>query len=343
MGKVTAAEVRLEKQFARAAARGECMVPETHADRIALDRRLCKGEVISPASGLFERPEHWDGLSPDQKALHLMRALSKKHPTWVFRGSSAALAWGLQVPYPLVLPVKAYADRIPHEQGSCLEVVGVPRNLRGFGFESIGGVRVVRLQEAVLGSLLVADFPDGLAIADSALRVLGWSRNDLIQYVEEAGRGRRGLKRALMIARHADGRAENGGESRMRAFFIVSGYQVPDLQVEVPDPLDPSRLYRVDFIWYLPGGVVIIGEFDGRVKYEDEGMLKGRSAEEVVWEEKDRESRLTWGRDARIVRLNWDDFKHPASLQKKLDAAGVPRSQEAYQLWHESWTAAVAG
>lgn len=342
MGRVTAAEVRLEKQFASAANRGECMVPETHADRIALNRRVQKGEVISPASGIFERPDHWSGLSPDQKALHLMRALAKKHPAWVFRGSSAALAWGLQVPYSIALPVKAYAEHTPEEPGSYLEVLEMPKPLRGIKVEHVDGVRAIDLMDAALESMLVAEFPDGLAIADSAIRALGWSRDDLLEYVEKAGHNRRGVRRALMIAQHADGRAENGGESRMRAFFIVRGYQLPELQVEMLDPTDPRRSYRVDFIWYLPDGRVIIGEFDGRIKYVDEELLNGRSAREVIMEEKDRESRLTWGRDARIVRLNWDDFKQLGNLQRKLDAAGVPRSSAASKLWHEKWAAATA-
>lgn len=343
MVKVTAAEVRLEQQFARAAARGECMVPVTDADRVALNRRVQKGEVIAVTNGVYDRPDHWLGLSPNEKALHLMRALAKKHPTWVFRGSSAALAWGLQVPYSIALPVKVYAGHVPHEQGPYLEIHEAPRTPREPCVGRVNGVQAVDLAEAALESMLAVEFPDGLAIADSAIRALEWTRDELLEYVETAGRNRRGVRRALMIAQHADGRAENGGESKMRAFLIVRGFQLPELQVEVSDPLDPSRTFRVDFIWYLPDGRVVIGEFDGRIKYENERILRGRPAKEVILEEKDRESRLTWGRDASIVRLNWDDFKQPGTLQQKLEMAGVPRSQEACRLWHERWAAACAG
>lgn len=113
--------------------------------------------------------------------------------------------------------------------------------------EHVDGVRVTSFWRTVEDCLLRAPFSYGLAIADSALRAKGVSRGDLCERLRADCEGRRGYRRAQVIASYADGLSENGGESRFRAFFIAYGFPVPELQVEFRDPLDPSQVFRVDY------------------------------------------------------------------------------------------------
>ena len=104
-----------------------------------------------------------------------------------------------------------------------------------------------------------------------------------------------GIGRAARAAGLADGRAESPLETRGRLRIIGSGLPTPELQVE----LRGSRgfLGRID-AWYEEAAVAV--EFDGRVKYD--APFAGRSASDVLWEEKRREDAI---RDVgvRMVRI----------------------------------------
>ena len=268
-----------------------------------------------------------------------MHALGEKHPTWTLCASSAALAWGLDVPHPLALPVQAYAGKQLKHGGGNLRIHISSRPIIGVRHD---GLRVAPVWDAVLETLLAAPFAYGLAVADSALRASGWTRDDLLGHLRGAGKGRHGIRRALITASHADERAENGGESRVRAFLIVQGFQLPELQIEIVDPADPTRVYRVDFYWLLPDGRVIIGEFDGMQKYVDERLLGDRTAVEALVAERQRESHLTLA-GYPVVRFTYDDLQHPQQLERLLTVAGVPRDLGAARAWRERWAAARPG
>lgn len=91
--------------------------------------------------------------------------------------------------------------------------------------EQVDGVQVTSFWRTVEDCLLRAPFSYGLAIADSALRAKGVSRDDFCERLRMDCEGKRGYRRAQVIASHADGLSENGGESRFRAFFIAYGFR----------------------------------------------------------------------------------------------------------------------
>ena len=106
--------------------------------------------------------------------------------------------------------------------------------------------------------------------------------------------------------------------------MIEHGWMVPQLQVELADPLEPERSYRVDYLWIV-NRRLIIGEFDGRIKSEQaavEGKLVG-----FLFDERQRESRLSLYDNCKIVRLCWDDLNDPTMLDRKLELAGIPRNK----------------
>ena len=129
-------------------------------------------------------------------------------------------------------------------------------------------------------------------------------------------RGGARLARALTFA---DGRAESPGESWMRVLIHQLGFEVPDLQHEYR--LADGRRFRSDFRW---PSIRLAGEFDGRLKYRAGEARGGRTAEQVVMAEKEREDAVRATGDG-MLRCVRDDLRDSRRLRQKLEAAGVPR------------------
>ncbi len=101
------------------------------------------------------------------------------------------------------------------------------------------------------------------------------------------GKGAAAIRRTFAFASPL---AESAGESVSRVAIAASGLPPPQLQVEVKGP---RGRYRVDFLW--DGGV--IGEFDGRSKYDDP---------DVLYAEKRREDDLR-AMGFTVIRWGWDE------------------------------------
>lgn len=93
----------------------------------------------------------------------------------------------------------------------------------------------------------------------------------------------------------ADGRAESPLETRGRLRIVGSGLPTPELQVEIRAG---GGLIAVVDAWFDDAAVAV--EFDGRVKYTD--PWRGRSPEQVLWDEKRREDELR-SLDIRLLRV----------------------------------------
>lgn len=204
--------------------------------------------------------------------------------------------------------------------------------------EEIDRVKVTPFWDTVVDCCLVYPFQYALAIADSALQKTCMSKADFYQMVEDMARHRKHVRRARFLAQHADGLSENGGESQVRAYLIQHGYQLPALQVPLPNPVEPGRYYRVDFYWILPDGRIIVGEFDGRDKYRSKSLTGGRDEFEVRFRERQRESHITL-LGYPVVRFTWDDLIRPARMERLLAAAGIPKDTQAEASWPKMWRA----
>ncbi|MFQ1003530.1 type IV toxin-antitoxin system AbiEi family antitoxin domain-containing protein [Modestobacter sp. SSW1-42] len=104
-----------------------------------------------------------------------------------------------------------------------------------------------------------------------------------------------GIGAAARAAGLADGRAESPLETLGRLRMLGSGLPAPELQMDLHGPR--GFVGRVD-AWWEDAAVAV--EFDGLVKYTD--PFDGRSAAQVLWEEKRREDEL---RDlgVRVLRI----------------------------------------
>ena len=121
-----------------------------------------------------------------------------------------------------------------------------------------------------------------------------------------------------------DGRAESGGESQTRARMIELGYEVPDLQVEFANPLDPKRNFRVDMLVDCGDGRRVAVEHDGACKYEDLAMLNGRTPTRAFMDERQREALLT-SCGIEVMRVRWKDLHDEQRFRRLMDAYGIPK------------------
>ena len=106
--------------------------------------------------------------------------------------------------------------------------------------------------------------------------------------------------------------------------MIEEGFQNPLIQHVIHDPSGGGKWYRVDFIWFLPDGRIIVAEYDGMAKYTDPMMTDRKNIQTIVNEQRDREQSLcSWG-VTKIVRLYYEDAVNRTGLVSKLCQAGVP-------------------
>lgn len=298
-----------------------CAYGVTRAERISLARRCSAGSVIEVEHGYYVRADVHKKLSKRVIAMYLIRAIAKKHPSWTFSSYSAALVYGLQVPQALAgtvhFAVVSQKNRRRMRDSAVCHVIDQDKTA------IVDGIRVTSIERTLFDCLRATDFRSGLAIADSALRWGLVDKAEFMRYVEEQGSRYRGADNVLKVLEWADGRSENGGESVARAMMIELGFVLPELQVEIPDPMKETATKRVDFYWKLADGRVIIGELDGKGKYASDGAGDIENAIEVLSEERLRESRLSMT-GATIVRFSYQQATNASYLYKLLVIAGVP-------------------
>lgn len=125
-------------------------------------------------------------------------------------------------------------------------------------------------------------------------------RRSELQAAVHAARHRTGASGAARAFGLSDGRAESPLETEGRLALLAAGLPAPELQVELHD--GRGFVARVD-AWYEEAAVAL--EFDGKVKYLE--PRDGRSAGEVLWQEKRREDRVR-ALDVRFVRVAKPDL-----------------------------------
>ena len=328
----TLARNRMLARLKDSAERGVLLTTHDNAELMWLRRHVGTDDIAEPEPYLFCFQHDWDLLTPPERVLRTIKGLAEFHPDWAFWGYDAALLWGLEVPNDLLGP------RFLVKTGCSVPLSAGCRLLRpqaAGALEQVDGVRVTPFWRTVEDCLLRAPFSYGLAIADSALRAKGSSRDELRERLRFDCEDRRGYRRAQVIASHADGLSENGGESRFRAFFIAYGFPVPQLQVEFRDPLDPSQVFRVDYFWRLEDGTCVIGELDGKGKYTLQAG-EGRKSVDPFVAERQRESHLTM-LGHKVLRFTFDELKDPGKLVEKMRLAGIPQRADLAEEWRRQW------
>lgn len=287
--------------------------------RMLRSRSHAADAVVEPFPRMFARRSHWELLSPVERHVYAVRACAQQHPDWTFSHFSAAAMHGLFVSGDLLAALHiASAYR---RNGRLF----VHRTCLSDDVVTVDGIRVAPLPQTVIECTAATDFPRGLPIADSGVAALGMPPEELARIASARLRGKAGASRAAFAISRADRRSESGGESFARAIMIEEGFALPDLQAEIPDPLDADKLHRVDFLWRSPDDRTVVGEFDRSLKYLDPRFMGGRPIEKILLDERERESRLG-AAGVIVVRFKYRDVADRVRFARLLENAGVPRA-----------------
>jgi len=216
------------------------------------------------------------------------------HP--VVSHGSAALLSALVVPSGVARQVRLTAE-VQWRRGRGYSVMraGLPAHQ----VRRVGPFRMTTPARTLVDCAREWPLEDAVVAMDAALHADVLTEAELRAAVLDATHWL-GIGGAARAAGLADGRAESPLETRGRLRLLGSGFPVPELQVDVVGP--QGFVARVD-AWYEAAGVAI--EFDGRVKYDD--PFRGRTAAQVLWDEKRREDELR-ALGIRVVRIAQADL-----------------------------------
>ncbi|MBX9719718.1 MAG: hypothetical protein K2X36_12890 [Microbacteriaceae bacterium] len=258
-------------------------------------RAAQRGELVRLSPGTYVSASEWSALDVDHRYRTLVLAARERlHIDDVVSHWSAAALWQLPIigDWPGTVHVTAPAASARRSTTVLTrhrrELVDAP--------VWIDGMPVTSLAETVLDIARVAPFPAALAMGDAALRRLnhalpagrgaGVSHRELERVLGSADvrRGRARVRRVLGVI---DARADRPGESLSRATMIALGVPMPELQHRIVSA--SAKVYYLDFYWPAQN---IGADFDGRIKYLDPTYRGGRTADEVVYDEKVREDEV---------------------------------------------------
>ena len=298
---------------------GRCAYVAGKARSQALRRHIKFGEIVEPKPLCFARTSWWRDLDGATRHLAIVRTVAHVREGCVFCRESAAVAYGLSLSYVNLQEIHLATSRKSHSRDSKLACCHV---VEGDGLHDVGGLVVTSPERTVFDCTRYEQFPDALAVVDSALRRRVIERSSYQEYID-AHRRFPGTWRAQRALDFADPRAENGGESVARGVMIELGFEIPELQIDFVDELSGKKI-RPDFLWTLDGGSKIAGELDGDQKYENPIYMGGRDVTRVLTDERKRESRLTI-KVGSVCRLSLRDVYDRAGFERLLDEFGVPR------------------
>lgn len=291
----------------------------TGSARADLARRASRGELVRVATGAYVPSGVWEQLGErDRHLTHVRVIAARARDPIVFSHASAAALWGL----PWFGHWPSRVDVVRTEPARGQYAGGVNRHLPQGNVEpvEIDGIRVTPLARTVVDVARRREFLQAVVVGDAALN--GARRSKLAlptgpitvgDLLDDAATGDYALTRARDTIGFMDGRSDSPGESISRVSMWRAGVPKPVLQQSFAP-------WTVDFWWPEHG---VIGEFDGATKYLDAAMRGGRSAEQVVYDEKLREDELRRQVHG-FARWTYADAVSPARLAARLRSAGLP-------------------
>jgi hypothetical protein len=183
---------------------------------------------------------------------------------------------------------------------------------------NVSGFRFTTPGRTLVDYVAARSFLSGACAAEFVLHSGLVSRDTFLRAIARR-RPFRGSRKADAVARFASEYSASPNETLCRVRFHELGFSQPQQQQEYFGAR--GQRYSVDFYW---PEFDVIGETDGRVKYEDPEYLSGRTPQQALWDEKVREDELR-AQCRAFVRLTWDDAWNRAGLIAKLARAGIPR------------------
>ncbi len=281
-------------------------------------RCIRAGLLVRVAHGYYATSVVWSALRRREQHIELAHAVSRRHPNVQFSHVTAALLHGLPWLGRVSMQLHSVVDRAAEERSS--SIIRRRRIDRDIQPVRVAAALVTSPARTIFDVACDSSFATGLACADYGLARRLTTPDELSSLPLLHSR-RKGIRKARTVIDMADGRIESAGESLCRSVIHHLGFIAPVPQYEFWD--GGVLLGRGDFYW--PEQRVLL-EFDGLAKYTNPQFRDGRTAGEVVVEEKLREDRIR-RLGIRVVRLTWDELKQPSEVARLLTSAGIPQRQ----------------
>jgi hypothetical protein len=287
-------------------------------DSRPLRRLAARGIMTRVVPGAFLDTASWNQLVPrDRYVIRIRERVRRLTKPVVISHWSAAAVWDFSVPdvWPddvqVIDPMRATSNRIAtlHRR---------PGSLSSDDVVPWEGLFVTSPARTAADLVLSSTFADSVMVLDHGLHHGAFTKAEVEERLDRRPEARRQRSARSALA-FADAKAEWPGESYSRVAMSTRGLARPTLQETF---VDRSGSMVVDFWWEAEG---IAGEFDGDWKYTDPRFLRGRSAADVIRDEKRRQGRLESNpRVHRVVRWDYAVARDPDELARRLRAAGVP-------------------
>lgn len=290
---------------------------------------LREGRLVRVLRGCFVDKTVWTGWFPEERLLARTIAVAEMNARYapLFSHHSAAVLWGL--PLFRLTDLRVHLLTPTASPGRSSQTV--MRHIGDWRDDEevhIAGIRATSVTRTLLDLARIAAPEMAITAADAGMRALfgshrandgetseEWRDAQLLRLDEIAGH--RGVRRARQIIALADPRADSPAESVSRLYFDQLGVAV-EIQVPVVGPTGAN--YRVDFEFLGQGA---FGEVDGNVKYLDPAFRGGRTAEEIVLHEKEREDEIRGVTGNSMVRWGMQHLDTVRSFGGRLRAYGI--------------------
>ncbi len=285
-------------------------------DRARFFAAVQRQEYVALRRGAYLPMDVWSGLSVDERYRSTVVATATlADADLLFSHHSAAAL--LRLPWIGRWPTQVHVTTERESGGRSSS--SLRRHATGLpsAWTEVDGLAVTTLTRTVVDLARCSRFAPAVAVADAALRRdASLDLPALLAELENVPL-RHGSARARRVLEFADGAADRPGESLSRANMFLAGLPAPMLQQELVGA--SGARWTVDFYWPT---YRLIGEFDGRAKYEDPRFMGGRTAQQVLYDEKLREDDLR-AAGFGFSRWPWAIALSPEKLRRHLVAAGL--------------------
>lgn len=289
-----------------------------------LRRRIAEREIVRIARGVYVEAQSWSRLKPIARHAQLVwEAAARSQTECVFSHWSAAALQGIDILGRWPSGIDVCIEK-PSGGRSSGKIRRHGRALADLDLVAWGRHHLTSPAQTAIDLARSLRFAEGAAVADQAL----WSKrpggplceaSTLLRLAHD--QSERGTARAVRAAEFATELSDSVRESQSRVLISTMGFPPPELQARFE--LADGRAAFTDFFWR---DFRHIGEFDGIGKYRDPELLQGRTPEEVLLAEKDREDDLRRQCDA-FSRWRTPDLASPRRLYDILNGAGLPSSK----------------
>lgn len=279
------------------------------------------GRIVRIGRGSYAPAATWSALKPhEQHRIRVLEASKRSRGTVIYSHYAAAALWGIHIlgTWPKTIDVTTDQTTGGRSSGS---VKRHSRSLTGVELVERDGLILTSPAQTVVDLARAMRFADGVVAMDSALHLRRnpkpLTTHEQINHCIDRAAGQPGSRKALAASGFASGLSDSPEESHSRVWIHLLGFPAPILQATFRLPNGGTA--RPDFYWKDFGHA---GECDGRSKYKDPAFLRGRTPEQAVIDEKNRENQLRQV-VGRLSRWEPQELYPPQKLYDRLTSDGL--------------------